>query len=138
MPRNNRMTGRERFVRNYMIAASVGVGAFVALTAAEGLLVVGIVMFVVVVLSFAAVAFWPWTGQRRGEVSDEGTSATANPAYSQGHSLLIAGGLLNVGLAIATIVLVLAEKSGLAIVTGLLAATIASTLARWSFRARRS
>ena len=52
--------------------------------------------------------------------------------------LLLAGGLLDVALVIATIALSLAEKSGLAIVTGLLAAAIASTLARWSYRARRS
>jgi hypothetical protein len=130
------MTRQERFVRNYIIAASVGVGAFMALAAAEGLLVVGIVVFVVVVLSFAAVAYWLWTVQRPGGMSAEGKAAQVHPTHSKPDRRLIAGGLLNVALVIATIVLSLAEKSGLAIVTGLIAAATAATLARWSYRRR--
>jgi hypothetical protein len=133
-----RMTSRERFARNYMIAASLGVGAFLAVAAAEGLLVLGIVVFVVIVLSFAAVAYWMWTGQRRGEVAADAKSGQVGPTHSKPDRRLLAGGLRNVALAIATIALVLAEKSGLAIVSGLAAAAIASTLAGRSYRARRS
>jgi hypothetical protein len=71
-------------------------------------------------------------------VSAEAKGAQHDPTHSKSDRRLIAGGLLNVGLTIATIALVLAEKSGLAIVTGLLAAAVASTLARWSYRDRRS
>jgi hypothetical protein len=131
------MTGRERFVRNCMIVASVAVGAFVALAAAEGLLVVGIVVFVVMVLSFAAVSFWLWTGERRGEIAPEGIPADS-PNTQSSRLTPIAGGLLNVGLAIATIALMVADKSGLATLTGLVAVATATALARWSYRARRN
>src|SRR2546426_4450965 len=94
----SRMTSRERFARNYMIAASVGSGAFLALAAAEGLLVVGIVVCVMVVLSLAAVAYWLWTGQRRGEVSADAKGAQLDPTHSKPDRRLIAGGLLNVAL----------------------------------------
>jgi type IV secretory pathway TrbD component len=46
----------------------------------------------------------------------------------------ILGGFVNVGLGIATIVLVIGEESGMAVLTGLLAAITGFALARWSTR----
>jgi hypothetical protein len=44
--------------------------------------------------------------------------------------------VLNVALVIATMALSLADKSGLAIVTGLVTVATAATLARWWYRLR--
>jgi type IV secretory pathway TrbD component len=46
----------------------------------------------------------------------------------------ILGGFINVGLGIATIVLLIGEQSGMAVLTGLLAAISGFALARWSTR----
>ena len=132
------MAVSERFLRNYWIGASLAAGAFLALAGAEGVLWLGIMAFVVVVASGAVVSYWGWTDLRRREMAARGTAAETTPSHSKPDSRLVAGGLLNVGLAVAAMVLVLAEKGGLAIVTGLVAAATAGALWRRSHRTRSS
>jgi len=117
------MTSRDRFLFWSVFSCSLALGAFVAIAGAEGVLVLAIPAFFVFMVFIASLSAWAWRDQQREQ------RAAGPPARASGR--IVVGGVLQLALVAVTIALILGGKGGLALVTGLLAATIAFVLARY-------